>query len=106
MRGFPGFMNQKLSGVAASLPALPSPSLARTPAAGPSTTPPVPVLMMRPAPPAPVPPVALPLIRQMTVATVTRNLVAALAPEAPPLTPTTQGFPNFVSRNFQQVCRD
>lgn len=45
------------------------------------------------------------LVRPVTVATVTRNLQAALGPQTPPPAPTTQGFPGFVSRSFNQVSQ-
>ncbi len=59
----------------------------------------VPVAIVRP------PVVVAPTVRPVTLATITRNLQAALAPEAPPVAPTTKGFPGFVSRNFNQVSQ-
>lgn len=59
----------------------------------------VPVAIVRP------PVVVAPTVRPVTLATITRNLQAALAPEAPPVVPTTKGFPGFVSRNFNQVSQ-
>lgn len=62
-----------------------------------------PLVTLPSIPVAPV--VVVPVVRTVTVATVTRNLMAALGPEAPPPAPTRQGFPGFVSRNFNQVSQ-
>lgn len=78
-------------------PTLPLPGLPQMPTlARPAVT--VPTL-----PTAPV--VVVPVMRPVTLATVTRNLQAALGTEAPPPAPTSQGFPGFVSRNFNQVSQ-
>ena len=109
MRGFPGFVNQKVGGAAPTLPSLPSPAmLPKAPAVAAPAMPQMPVLarplINLPAPPA-TPVVVVPVLRPVTVATVTRNLQAALGPAAPPPAPTTQGFPGFISRNFNQVSQ-
>lgn len=101
MRGFPGFVNQKAGGAAPAMlpkgPVLAAPSLPQMP------------VPARPAVNVPAPPVVtvmvVPVLRPVTVATVTRNLQAALGPEAPPPAPTTRGFPGFISRNFNQVSQ-
>ncbi|MBX3169766.1 MAG: hypothetical protein KF760_20350 [Candidatus Eremiobacteraeota bacterium] len=82
-------MNQKMGG-APTPPSLPS----LLPKA---TLPPAP-LLARPL-------MVVPVVRPVTVATVTRNLQAVLGPQTPPPAPTTQGFPGFVSRNFNQVSQ-
>lgn len=107
MRSFQGMMNQKL-GVANTLPPATSPlPVPLTKAPAPPVLPSVPVLM-RPSLPAPVVAPSLPsaaVLRPATVATVTRNLQAALGPAPLPTAPTRQGFPGFVSRNFNQVSQ-
>lgn len=107
MRGFPGFMNQKLGG-GAPVALMPMPMLPKAPTLLTPSLPQMPVLarpvITVPTPP-PTPIVIVPVVRTVTVATVTRNLQAALGPEAPPPAPTSQGFPGFISRNFNQVSQ-
>ncbi len=104
-------MGQKMAAAATPPPMAGPPSLPKPPVLNAPAMPVLPVLA-RPTVPvlaAPVmvvpaaPPV--PVMRPVTVATVTRNLQAALGPEPQPGTPTTQGFPGFVSRNFNQVSQ-
>lgn len=108
MRGFPGATNPKLVGAGTPAPALPlQPSPLKLPNL-PSPTPinviarpSLPVPMIRAASPPPPPPV----VRPTTVAAIARNLQVAVGPEPLPATPTRQGFPGFVSRNFNQVSQ-
>lgn len=82
-----------------SLPAFKAPALpmaAVTVLARPNL--PAPVMLAVSPPPAPV-------LRPATVASVTRNLQAAVGPQPLPAAPTRQGFPGFVSRNFNQVTQ-
>lgn len=111
MRGFPGFVNQKVGGGQAAPPALTPnslPSAAKLPNLAAPSLPAMPVLA-RPVPVVvvPVAPVVVALAtRPATVATVTRNLQAALGPQLPTVaTPTSKGFPGFVSRNFNQISQ-
>ena len=111
MRGFPGFVNQKVGGGPVASPALPANSLPSAPKLPNLNAPAVPTMpvLARPVPVVVVPVVpvvAVMATRPATVATVTRNLQAALGPELPTTTaPTTKGFPGFVSRNFNQVSQ-
>lgn len=108
MRGFPGFVNQKMGAAAPTAPALPAgnlPTAAKLPNLAAPSLPQMPV-MARPVPVVVVPVVPVVATRPATVATVTRNLQAALGPELPTVTtPTTKGFPGFVSRNFNQISQ-
>ncbi len=103
-------MNQKVGG-APTPPSMQSAAtlLPKGPAVAPSRLPqsalPARPMIAVPTPPAVVPVVLVPVVRTVTVATVTRNLLAALGTQTPPSAPTTQGFPGFVSRNFNQVSQ-
>ncbi|MFN8608290.1 MAG: hypothetical protein U0931_12210 [Vulcanimicrobiota bacterium] len=108
-------MNQKLGGAATAPPVLTAPPkavlpLAAPPLAGLTARPALPTFSATPAvptaPPAlPAGPVAGPGLRPVTMAAVTRNLQAAAGPQPLPTTPTSKGFPGFVSRNFNQVSQ-
>ena len=108
MRGFPGFINQKLGGAAPNPAALPT-AVALAPKAPVLAAPALPAVnrpvVILPARPVLPPVVVMPTVRPVTLATITRNLQAALATEAAPAAPTTRGFPGFVSRNFNQVSQ-
>ena len=107
-------MGQKMGGAATPppMPTLPSmPGLAKPPVLNGPALPALPVIARPSLPVVAVPVMVLPaappapVLRPVTVQTVTRNLQAALGPEPQPGLPTREGFPGFVSRNFNQVSQ-